>query len=273
MIIDGHAHMGGEYRDLPSVLKTLDAAGIDKVVLCPADKQRRRSMALPELAGELNVEELNLLVNKLLREASGNRATRDHIDRGNERVFNTATNSGGRIIQFYWADPLKDGIISELESRLELWKYKGIKLHQSIHPFEILSEPFHQVVEFAASKGLPVFIHLYSKREIHDFISIAGKYKTIFITGHLIGLETFIKEKAEVSDNIFFDISCPPLVPPRRIMKAYRTFGPGRLIMGSDTPYGKDNARKIVSSIRSLPISTNEMMMILGKNLRTLLGF
>ncbi len=271
MIIDGHAHMGGEYRDLSSILKTLDAAGIDRVVLCPADKQRSRAMTLPELAGELNVEELNILVNRLLREASGNRATRDRIERGNERVFEAAADSGGRIIQFYWADPLKAGIIMDMESRLETWRFKGIKLHQCIHPFEILSEPFHRVAEFAALKGLPVFIHLYSKKEINDFISVAGNYKTTFITGHLIGLETFIKEKSRVSDNIFFDISCPPLVHPRRIMKAYRAFGPGRLTMGSDTPYGKDNGRKAVTSIKSLPISNNEMMMILGTNLQAIL--
>lgn len=271
MVIDGHAHMGGEYFNLPSIIRTLDDAGIDIVVLCPGDKKRARSMTIPDIAGEFVGDNMNFQINKFLRKATHRKATQDYIDRGNEEMADVVKEAGGRVIQFYWTDPLKEDIITELGDRYERDAFKGIKLHQCIHAFKILSDEFHQVAIFAASHDLPVFIHLYSKKDITDFISVAGTYNTNFISGHLIGIDTYIKERNRVSDNIYFDISCPPLVPPEKIMKAMGIFGPGRLTMGSDTPYGRHNPQKAVSFVRSMPVSAREKEMILGDNLRALL--
>lgn len=271
MVIDGHAHQGGEYRDLPSIIKTLDDAGIDRVVLCPGDKKRSRPMIIPEIAGEFVGDSLNYQVNKLLRKATHRKATLDYIDRGNEELAGLSKEANGRVIQFYWTDPLKEGIIPDLENRYESLAFRGIKLHQCIHSFKILSDEFHKVATFASSYAMPVFIHLYSKSDITDFISVAGNYDTSFISGHLIGIDTYIREKNRVSDNIYFDISCPPLVPPEKVIKAIDVFGAGRLVMGSDTPYGRHNPQKAVSFVRSLPVSSKEKDMILGKNLMKLL--
>jgi predicted TIM-barrel fold metal-dependent hydrolase len=271
MIIDGHAHLAGEYRDLQSILATLDATGVDKVIICPAEKERPESMPIPGLTGRIAGGELNFVINRLLRVAADNDTTRHYIDSGNEEVFNISRLSGGRVIQFYWADPLREGIIDELRLKISLWGIKGIKLHQSCTPFTVLSEPFHKLAEFAATENIPVFIHLHSKKELADFISVSGNYKTNFITGHLIGLEIFISQRKRVSDNIYFDISCPPLVPVGRIRKAMKTFGAGRLLMGSDTPYGRNNVRQAVSHIRCMKISELEKEMILGNNMKDLL--
>ena len=271
MIIDGHAHQGGEYRDLPSIIKTLDNAGIDSVVLCPADKKRSHDMIIPGVAGKFVGDELNFQINKLLRKATGSKATEDFIDRGNIDLADLVAKAGGRIIQFYWTDPIKEGIIYELETKYKSKGFKGLKLHQCVHPFKILSDEFHQVAEFASSRDIPVFIHLYSKRDIIEFISVAGSYNTSFITGHMIGIDTFISERDKVSDNVYFDISCPRLVPPEKVMKAVEIFGPGRVVMGSDTPYGRDNAHKAVLFVRSLPVSEKDKEMILGNNLMKLL--
>ena len=271
MIIDGHAHQGGEYRDLPSIIKTLDNAGINSVILCPGDKKRARPMTIPDLAGEFSGDSVNYQINKLLRKATHRKVTLDYIDRGNEELAELSKESGGRVIQFYWTDPMKEGIIKELESRCTGFGFRGIKLHQCIHSFKILSEEFHKVATFAASLAMPVFIHLYSKSDIIDFISVAGNYNTSFITGHLIGIDTYMKERNRVSDNVYFDISCPPLVPPEKIMKAFRAFGSGRLTMGSDTPYGKHNPQKAVSFVRSLPVSEKDKEMMLGGNIMKLL--
>jgi predicted TIM-barrel fold metal-dependent hydrolase len=271
MIIDGHAHVGGEYSDLPSIIKTLDDAGIDKVVLCPADKKRSSPLIIPGIAGKFAGDELNFQINKFLRTATAGRSTSNYINRGNAAMADLVKKSEGRVIQFHWTDPLREGIINELETIYESQGFKGIKLHQCIHHFKILSDEFRQVAEFASSHDMPVFIHLYSKDDIADFISVAGHYNTSFITGHLIGIDTFISEKDRVSDNVYFDFSCPPLVPPEKVMKAIDVFGPGRLVMGSDTPYGRHNPQKAVSFVRSLSVSIKEKAMILGENLRVLL--
>jgi len=272
MIIDGHAHLGGEYKDLPCIISALDNAGADKVVLCPADTVRPRSMPLPVLAGKIPDKELSFSVNRLLRATSARRKTEQYIESGNEEVFKIAGLSAGRVIQFYWADMRRNGLIDELDLKYKLWKYKGIKLHQSVHPFKVNSSSFNDLAGYAAARNLPLFIHLHSRNEIIDFISVAQNHKTIFITGHLIGLEIFVANKQSVGDNIYFDISCPQLVSTGLIKHALKEFGPRRLTMGSDTPYGKNNVSLIISRVRNLGLPDAEKEMILGNNLKNILS-
>jgi predicted TIM-barrel fold metal-dependent hydrolase len=271
MIIDGHAHLGGEYKDLPTILSTLDKLGIDRVILCPTDQTRHKPLPVPNLASKFPAKELNFAVNRLIRAATPQVQHQRNIDKGNKNVFNVSVLSGGRIIQFFWANPLKEGIMYEMETKFQEWKFRGIKLHQACHSFKIISSQFRNLAEFAVTQKIPVFIHFYSKKEILDFISISAEYKTPFIVGHLIGLELFIQNKTKICDNIYFDISCPALVSIDRIKKAIKEFGSGRIIMGSDAPYGKKNVKEIVSRIISLSLPDNECEMILGNNLNSIL--
>jgi len=272
MIIDGHAHLGGEYKDLTAVLKTLELAGADKVVLCPADHMRKDTFQVPDLANRLPSRELNFAVNRLIRYATNRISLQLNIETGNQEVFKISELSKGRVLQFFWADPDKNGIMDELESKFETWRFKGIKLHQACHPFKINSSHFRNVAEFASGKEIPVFVHLYSKGEIQEFISSSRIYKTTFIIGHLIGLEIFVKLKNQLGRNLYFDISCPPLVSGDRIKLAVKEFGPERVIMGSDIPYGKNNLQKVIEGIRSLNLSARETELILGNNLMNLLS-
>jgi predicted TIM-barrel fold metal-dependent hydrolase len=271
MIIDGHAHLGGEYKDLPSIVSTLDKSGADKVVLCPADTARPRSMPLPVLAEKIPDIDFSFSVNRLLRATTARRKTDQYIETGNEEVFKIAGLSDGRVIQFFWADMRRNDLIDDLDSKLNLWNFKGIKLHQCVHPFKINSSSFNDLARYAAARNLPLFIHLHSRNEIIDFISVAQNHKTIFITGHLIGLDIFVAHKQSVGDNIYFDISCPQLVSTGLIKHALKEFGPRRLIMGSDTPYGRNNISLIISRIRSLDLPDTENEMILGNNLKNIL--
>lgn len=271
MIIDGHAHLGGEYRDLPAVIDTLDRAGADKVVLCPAEKDRPVSMPIPPLAGKVPYHELSYGVNRLLRTATGNRKTAEYIDHGNEEVSRIAAASGGRVIQFYWADIRRKDLIDDLDFKLNSWSFRGIKLHQSCQPFRIRSDRFRELAEYAFSKDLPVFIHLHSKSEVSDFIAESAVLKTVFITGHLIGLEIFTGNRHKVGENVFFDISCPQLVSLGMIKNVLKVFGRERIILGSDTPYGRNNLNLVISHVGKLGLSERETAMILGENLRNIL--
>ena len=272
MIIDGHAHLGGDYRDLETIKSTLVEKGVDKVILSPADSARQHGMPIPDIAGKLPNTELNFVVNRLIRYATVNPHHQANIESGNKEIFKISSESEGRVIQFFWANPLKDGIIDEIESGHNAWKFKGLKLHQGSHSFNIKSSAFLDIAKLAEIKGIPVFIHLYSKKEVSDFIQISGNFKTAFIIGHLIGQEIFTRLKKEVSDNVYFDISCPPLVSFDRIKKAVNDFGPGRIIMGSDTPYGTDNIGEIISRVRRLKITRHQCDLISGDNIRDLLN-
>ncbi len=271
MIIDGHSHQGGEYRDMQSIISELDRLRVDKVVLCPADSERNDPVSIPGIGNRFNGPELNFVVNRFIRAAMAKENKWSAIERSNKKIFEMASLSGGRIIQFYWINPLKKGISGILEEKLDLWKFAGIKLHQACHPFTLKSGMFSDIAEFAASNNLPVFIHLYSKKDVLDFISVSGSIRTNFIVGHLIGLEIFIKEKKMTGDNIYFDISCPSLVSADRIVLAINEFGADKIIMGSDTPYGKSNLEQVLAIIRSLNLKEEEKEMILGNNLKNIL--
>lgn len=272
MIIDGHAHLGGDYRDTESIISVLDRLGVDKVVLCPADSERIESMSLPDMGTRISGMELNFVVNRFIRTVSATRRRWAAIERANKRIFEMAALSEGRILQFYWVNPVNEGAAREMEEKLESWKFAGIKLHQGCHPFHVRSEIFSEIAGFATLKSLPVFIHLYSKEDVMDFIAVSGNFRANFIVGHLIGLEIFIKQRKMLSDNVFFDISCPPLVSLERIELAVSEFGAGRIIMGSDTPYGRDNLERILSRTRSLELKAEEIDMILGNNLKNILS-
>jgi hypothetical protein len=271
MIIDGHAHLGGEYRDLPAILETLDATGTDMVVLCPADAPRNRPMPLPDPPVKVPGKELSWLVNRFLRQATRIRSRQQHIEQGNREVYEIAQASGGRIIQFCWADLRQKQIADDIRTKISSWQIKGIKLHQSCHPFRIKSPVFAEVTELAAAEGLPVFIHPHSKRDVEDLIDFSGSLRTPLIVGHLIGLEIFIGMKEKTSGNIFFDISCPPLISDERIYLALKEFGAERVVMGSDTPFGKNNTRHIIERVNNLKINQREREMILGGNLKGIL--
>lgn len=272
MVIDGHAHMGGAYRDLGSIFATLDRNHVDRVILVPSDKVRKGAMWIPHLAGRMGGKDINFLVNRLIRITDSREQEWQFIHRANEEVFNLASSSGGRVFQFLWADPLRQNIADEIRKKHAAWDFRGIKLHQCVNPFLVKSAQFYQIAEVAQELKLPVFIHLYSRKEIIDFMAISGNFETPFIMGHLVGFELYAEFRDTVSDNVYFDISCPPLVTARRIRLAIRAFGPGRVVMGSDTPYGRHNLEAVIATIHSLEIDDSDKERILGLNMKRILG-
>jgi predicted TIM-barrel fold metal-dependent hydrolase len=55
------------------------------------------------------------------------------------------------------------------------------------------------------------------------------------------------------------------------IKNVLKVFGPERIILGSDTPYGRNNLNLVISHVRRLGLSERETAMILGDNLRDIL--
>ena len=55
-------------------------------------------------------------------------------------------------------------------------------------------------------------------------------------------------------------------------MKAIKVFGADHVIMGSDTPYGKNNLSDNIKKVRELKITKEEKSMIMGENMWKLLS-
>jgi predicted TIM-barrel fold metal-dependent hydrolase len=196
-----------------------------------------------------------------------------HIQEGNDHVFELVRKLPQRVIQFFWVTKGISDIPQTLEEKYNDQKFRGLKLHQCWECFSIESDYFENIADWAEKKRLPVFIHLGSDRDVLKLIEYKKDHPNlVLIIGHLFGLELFLEDN-QIFDNMYFDISTYQMTSDERVVRAIERFGAGKIILGSDTPYGKDNLKKNIERIERLSISQREKDLILGLNMKNLLGF
>lgn len=272
MIIDGHAHSCGIFHHAEDILKILDQLQVDKVALCTNFENNDKNQSLPNLAKWFPGSDVMLPMNRVIKLVNKLASAKTSLMSGNEYVFALASQYPDRIIQFYWIDPNAPNALPDLKQKFSQWRFRGLKFHQPSAPFRFDSPVLSDIANFAAEQRLPVFMHLYSKRDIENFIHFARNHRsTNFIIAHLIGLELFERRQVKLP-NLYFDISSTPLISDQRILKAIHLFGADQVLLGSDTPFGKDNLKNNIQRVKQLPISQEEKDSILGKNFQALLN-
>jgi predicted TIM-barrel fold metal-dependent hydrolase len=262
MIIDGHAHTAGEFFAAPDIVRTLDKLGVDKIVLCPGPINDQKKYPLPNLAPILGKHRLGYAGNRLLRIVARRVAAKIDFEKANAAVAAMARQYPDRIVQAYWVDPTDKMMIAGLEARLSEWGFKALKVHQCFHRVASDGPEMRVLARFAAEKGLPLFIHLYAPRDAVGLLRlIAAHPRTVFVIAHLLGLEVFVKADRAVLSN---------LVPVWHVKQAVEHFGAGKVLLGSDVPYGKNNLKAAIDRIRDLDIPESGKRLILGENSRRL---
>ena len=271
MIIDGHAHACGDYLTPEKIVTHLAQSKVDKLVLVPGELNSEKTYSFPNVAKLLPGLNITKFFNYLTKMViSLTNAQKDFIA-GNAYVYELAKELPDKVIQFYLVTNVFDSITQELDDKHLKWKFKGLKFHQCWFPISIKSKIFIETATWAIGKDLPIFIHLFSDSEVNMLIEHKrNNPRSIIIVAHLFGLELFIKSKTKF-ENLHFDISTYQVTSDKRVLKAINYFGAEKILMGSDTPYGKDNLKKNIDRIRSLDISTKEKELILGENMRRLL--
>ena len=271
MIIDAHAHASGDFLYAKNIIDIIDKNDVSKVILVPGELGSSKNYSLPDLASRFPTRDVAIFINLIIKVVIRISGKAKQIDTGNEYVYALAKEFPNRIIQFYWIRLSSPTTMENLERDFERYQFKGIKMHQCWESFSVGSDVFHRVSEWATSKQLPIFVHLSSKKEATQLSQyIKAHRNTIFIIGHLIGLERYIEAELN-SENIFFEISTPDLISKQRLMKAIRYFGAERVVLGSDTPYGRDNLERNIDRVKNLDISDEEKLLILGGNMKRLL--
>ncbi|MBC2582258.1 amidohydrolase family protein [Clostridium sp. DJ247] len=274
MIIDGHAHATGDFLKANNIIKILDENNVDYVVLAGSLQiscEKNQDLSYFSKFIEKYPLKFIYILNNIIKLVNFLNKSSTKIDLGNEYAYNLVKQHTDRMIQFYWVNPCEKDIINKIDVNYKKYKFKGIKLHQCITKFDLREGYMHEISEWAGQKGMPIFIHLCTKKDAFDMVELIRKHKnTKFIIAHLIGLEVFIDAKIDAS-NVFFDISCPQIVTKNKIVLAIEKFGAERIIMGSDTPYGRDNLRNAIYRIQELELSDLQKELILGKNIQQLL--
>lgn len=269
-MIDGHAHACGCYHNAESTISYLNAHQIDKVILCPGEPNSMKNYNLPMLSKLFHSYRLGYVINKIICFIISIKGVAKHIDEQNRIVGNMARLYPNKIIQAYWVNPLDDNCIVKLEKDLVLYNFRIMKLHQCWNKFDVASESFVKIVQWATEHELPIFIHLLSKRQSILFCEMTNIFiDTTFIVAHMIEFEEIAAHS--LNPNIYFDISAPQLISRKRIEKAVELVGSSKLILGSDAPYGTDNLRINLNLLNQLSISEQEKKNIVGNTIARLL--
>lgn len=273
MIIDGHSHACGRYLTADGIIKTLDENGVDKVVLVPGELNSKSEYSLPNMAAGFPQYNVVKVTNNLTRTIMSLTGKVKGIPDGNEILYELTKKTDNRVIQFLWATNGIENITNYLKTKYSQWAFHGVKLHQCWESFSIDSDFFKDVAIWTEESGLPLFIHLYSDKDVLKLIEYKRKHpKLKLIVAHLFGLEKFIRNDLK-DQNLYFDISPLQLVSDYRFKKALDYVGVKRILMGTDTPYGaKDNLCKTIDRVKRLVSAISDQDMILGLNMKRLLS-
>ncbi len=269
MIIDGHAHACGDFLTSEGILEKLNEAGVDKVVLVPGELDSTKNYSIPYFAKIFPniVQFMNYLI-KVVISITGNIK---HIHKGNEHVYSLSKETEGRVLQYLWITQQESDPIKYLNSKLSEWKFKGVKMHQCWERFSINSSYFFNVAGWAEKNDLPLFIHLYSNKDVDKIIEYKKKHPRLkLIIAHIFNINKFVKEDLKDA-NLYFDLSSFQLTSKRRWNITIKNIDIKNILLGSDTPYGKNTLKRNIERVKALDISSEEKDLILGENLYRLL--
>lgn len=272
MIIDGHAHASGDFLTPEGIIQTLDAANTDKVVLVPGEMNRSKAMPFPDIAKLFPKRNVTKFFNHLTKMVMRITKANEQFEKVNAYVYGLTQKLPDRVIQFYLVTDSIQNLTQELEDKYSDWEFKGLKIHQCWYSIYIDSTIFCDTANWAEKHGLPIFIHLESDKEVKKMIEYKRLHPQLkIIIGHLFGLELFIESKIKF-ENLYFDISTYQVTSDYHVLMAIEYFGADKIILGSDTPYGKDNLKKNIERITNLPLNQDEKGKILGINLKKILN-
>ncbi len=234
MFIDIHAHAAGAYGTAESIQKTADKYQIEKIVLCTSPKNNHDLQGPPNMPFKQKPDSIYTM-NRMNRLAY-HHFIKDNGD-GNQFVHQLKSELPELVAAFLWADPLDAAHMGNLENNIRRYQPKGIKLHQAWNPFKIDGAEFKTLVDMATSYKLPVFIHIYSKKEAAKLVRfIKENPYAVFIIGHLTGTDLFAQSGALLK-NVYFDTSSSKRIQGSDIAHAIDAFGYDHIVFGTDTPY------------------------------------
>jgi len=271
MIIDGHAHACGDYLTPDKINQTLLENNTDKVVLVPGELDSNKTYPFPNIAKYFLNKNITKIFNGLTRFVFKITNAEKDLKKGNDFVYSLIKSIPDKVIQFYLLTNDNNDIYNILTKKHKEQKFKGLKIHQCWFPILINSDSFTQIADWATENDMPIFIHLLSDKEVYKLIEYKKTHlKLKIIIAHLFGLELFIKSGFK-DKNLYYDISTFQVTSDKRVLKAIDFLGADKIIMGSDTPYGKRNLHNNIKRIKNLDISIEEKDLILGENIRKLL--
>ena len=177
-----------------------------------------------------------------------------------------------RFIPCAYINPNLYDAVEELETAVESYGFRGMKLMPTIHRFNVDSEVTRPVMEKVRDLGIPVTIHSSGEGGYPRLISkLAGEFPEVSIIMDHSGYRYFRGEAIEAgkaNENIYFGLSL--VAEPPFIDLIASEVGADRLIFGSNAAGGIPRIGLMVFDYTNL--TEEEMEVANGKNLARLLG-
>lgn len=239
MVIDFHTNLGsgsGFLSDADALLREMDACGVDKAVVCPADRYL----------------------------AVDNRA-------GNEGIAQAVRQYPDRLIGFGCASPwYGERAVEEVERFRELG-LRGLKVHSFYQGFLLCDHILDPVLAKCRELSLPVLAHTGTPISAMPFQlrELALRFPDVtFIMGHM-GFSDFWYDASVAAkglENVYLEWSYQM---HSVIVEAIEVCGGDRLLFGSDWPYSRE---KLEMQKAELAGDRETYQRMLGGNAARLLG-
>jgi predicted TIM-barrel fold metal-dependent hydrolase len=239
-VIDFHSHVGrwdalGMHADPQTMLRAMDAAGIDRVCLF--------DIFYPD----------------------GTRA--------NDLTAAFVAQHPDRFVGFAYVSPwMPERMVRELERAVDELGFLAIKLYPPYVPYEANDPVWDPVYRFADARELAIIVHTGSDAEPRYLAEAAGRFpKATFVAAHAGNSEPFRSQAiAGVKENANFYVeTCSTFRTPGVIEELVEKAGADRVLYGSDMPLMDPRAQ--IGKIITADIGDEAKRLILGENARRLL--
>lgn len=242
MIVDFHARLSG--GDPAQLLAAMDACGIGRTVVCAG--------------GLVDLDTLSRQV------ASGGR-TEARAD--NHTVRRACALSGGRLLPFFFADPLRD---VDTYRRLAQ-DFRGLEISPAVHGVGLDHPGVRALVEIAAAARHPVYVVCLARdgARAADLVALAEAYPRVdFVFGHCGGSGLDADGLARIAPlpNILAETSGAWTAIARL---AVRRLGAARVLFGTEFPL--QDPRVEVVKLDALGLDPAQLRQVAAGNAHRLL--
>jgi predicted TIM-barrel fold metal-dependent hydrolase len=163
----------------------------------------------------------------------------DGYSAANDRVFDEASNSSGRLLPFLRVDPrLGPKALVEAERCLDAG-HRGIKLHPRAEQFELSDPTVRLLAELATERGVPILVHAGRGTPSlgEDAVHLCDTVdKICLILAHAaISDLSWLGPIVAGHPGVYFDTAWWDVTD---LLALFAWVPPGRILYASDTPYG-----------------------------------
>ena len=243
-VLDFHARLTPGDREPAALLAAMDGAGIGRSVV--------------SAGGLLDLDRLSAQI------TDGGRAD---VAAGNDRVHEQCARSAGRLLPFFFADPVRD-----VEAyRAAAGRFRGLEISPAVHGFRLDDPAVAALVTIAGAARHPVYVVTLAHpgTRTTDLAALARRFPGVtFVWGHCghTGLDLVGLTDLAPVPNVHAEISGCLTVTA---VQAVRRLGVSRVLFGTEYPL--QHPRVELAKVAALGLTPPQLRAVLAGNAGRLL--